>query len=403
MSLEVGKNSLEAMAEVEESADLIRYYCSLMEEHNGYRKPMRRLSPREKTLSQLLPYGVWGVISPFNFPLALSTGMVAAALVTGNTVVFKPSSEAPIMGNMLAQALLDGGIPKGVFHLLVGSGSEVGQTILDHPRTAGIAFTGSYEVGMHIYRSFAKTYPKPVVTEMGGKNPAVVTGHGDIETAAEGVVRSAFGYAGQKCSACSRVYVMEEVADGFLTLLLEKTVRLKLGNPLARDIFLGPVINSQALRKYERYVGRVREAGGEILTGGNVRTDGDFAYGFYAEPTIGQFANLRDPLFYEEMFVPILLVATVKSLDEAVDLCNQASYGLTAGIFSSDLKEVRYFLDHIEAGVTYVNRRAGATTGAWPGVNPFGGWKASGSPGPAALGPYYLLNFLREQSRTINF
>jgi 1-pyrroline-5-carboxylate dehydrogenase len=401
MSYEAGKNRLESMGEVEESADLIRYYCQNMIENDGYSKPMDRISANEKTLSVLIPYGVWGVIAPFNFPLALSTGMVAGALVTGNTVVFKPSHDTPIMGAMLYEVMLEGGIPADVMHFIAGSGSEVGQTIVEHPHTQGMAFTGSYAVGMHIYKNFSEKYPKPVVVEMGGKNPVVVTPSADLDAATDGVMRSAFGYGGQKCSACSRAYLLPGVKDQFVSKLLDKTKAIQIGNPMKREVFLGPVINESARNNYEKYVDRIKKAGGEILTGGIVRKDGDFGYGYYVEPTIAVMKDKNNELFYEEMFLPILLVTEVNSLEEAIDLSNRAIYGLTAGIFSRDEKEVNQFLNNIEAGVTYVNRRGGATTGAWPGVNPFGGWKASGSTGPAALGPYYLIKFLREQSRTV--
>lgn len=402
MSYEAGKNRLESMGEVEESIDLIRYYCSVIEEHEGYTKPMQQVSPSEKTASVLMPYGVWGVIAPFNFPLALSTGMVAGALVTGNTVVFKPSHDTPIIGYFLIQTLREGGVPDDVIHFLAGSGSEVGATITDHPLTQGMVFTGSYEVGMRIYKNFSKKYPKPVVVEMGGKNPAIVAKSADMDAAVEGIMRSAFGFGGQKCSACSRVYVADEVAEEFTSRLLEKSKSLKLGNPLLREVFVGPVINESAVQNYEKYISRMKESGVKILLGGNVRKDGDYAKGYYVEPTIGYTDDKNNELFYEEMFLPIVMITKVKNVNEAIDYSNKAVYGLTAGIFTKDEKEVETFLNNIEAGVTYVNRRGGATTGAWPGVNPFGGWKASGSTGPAALGPYYLLKFLREQSRTIN-
>lgn len=349
-----------------------------------------------------MPYGVWGVIAPFNFPLALSTGMVAGALVTGNTVVFKPSHDTPIIGYFLIQTLREGGVPDDVIHFLAGSGSEVGATITDHPLTQGMVFTGSYEVGMRIYKNFSKKYPKPVVVEMGGKNPAIVAKSADMDAAVEGIMRSAFGFGGQKCSACSRVYVADEVAEEFTSRLLEKSKSLKLGNPLLREVFVGPVINESAVQNYEKYISRMKESGVKILLGGNVRKDGDYAKGYYVEPTIGYTDDKNNELFYEEMFLPIVMITKVKNVNEAIDYSNKAVYGLTAGIFTKDEKEVETFLNNIEAGVTYVNRRGGATTGAWPGVNPFGGWKASGSTGPAALGPYYLLKFLREQSRTIN-
>lgn len=402
MSYEAGKNRLESMGEVEESIDLIRYYCDVMEKNEGYTKPMQQVSPSEKTMSVLLPYGVWGVIAPFNFPLALSTGMVAGALVTGNTVVFKPAHDTPIIGYHLIKILREGGVPDDVIHFVAGSGSEVGATMTEHPLTQGIVFTGSYEVGMKIYKNFSKQYPKPVVVEMGGKNPAIVAKSADMEAAVEGIMRSAFGFGGQKCSACSRVYAVAEVAEEFTKKLLEKSKSVKLGNPLQRDVFVGPVINESAVKNYEGYIKRIKESGCQVLLGGNVRKDGDYANGYYVEPTIAYTDNKNNELFYEEMFLPIVMVTKVKDVNEAVELSNKAVYGLTAGIFTKDEKEVETFLNNIEAGVTYVNRRGGATTGAWPGVNPFGGWKASGSTGPAALGPYYLIKFLREQSRTIN-
>lgn len=402
MSYEAGKNRLESMGEVEESVDLIRYYCSVIEEHEGYTKPMQQVSPSEKTMSVLMPYGVWGTIAPFNFPLALSTGMVAGALVTGNTVVFKPSHDTPIIGYMMVKALRDGGVPDDVIHFIAGSGSEVGATITEHPLTQGMVFTGSYGVGMQIYKNFSKTYPKPVVVEMGGKNPAIVAKSADMDAAVEGIMRSAFGFGGQKCSACSRVYAVEDVAEEFTAKLLEKSKSIKLGNPLNRDVFLGPVINESAVKNYDGYIKRIKESGCKVLLGGEVRKDGEFANGFYVEPTIAYTDNKNNELFYEEMFLPIVMITKVKDVAEGIELSNKAVYGLTAGIFSKDEKEIENFLNNIEAGVTYVNRRGGATTGAWPGVNPFGGWKASGSTGPAALGPYYLMKFLREQSRTIN-
>jgi 1-pyrroline-5-carboxylate dehydrogenase len=402
MAYEIGKTRLEALGEVAESADLLRYYAGLMEESGGYRREMARLQPQERTASVLVPYGVFAVVAPFNFPSALAAGMIGAALVAGNTVVFKPATAAPLSGVELCRALWEAGVPPDVLHLVPGSGEEVGAALLGHPRTAGVAFTGSYEVGMRILRGFGGNWPKPVIAEMGGKNPAVVAASADLDAAAEGVARSAFGFGGQKCSACSRAYVVEEVFGPFVERLAARTAGLQLGNPLERDVFLGPLIGARAVATFEAAVGRAREDGAEVLCGGRARRDGDLVRGHFVEATVAVLRDTGHPLFHEELFVPLLLVAPVRDVAEAVALANRAPYGLTAGLFSRDPVEVRAFLDGIEAGVTYVNRRSGATTGAWPGVNPFGGWKASGSTGPAALGPYYLLRFLREQSRTIN-
>ena len=402
MAWEVGKNRLEALGEVAETADLLRYYAALLEENAGYARPLARLQPHESTESVLLPYGVFGVVSPFNFPLALAGGMVGAALVAGNTVVFKPSSQAPFSGAALCRALWEAGVPADVLHLVAGDGEEVGRVLREHPRVGGLAFTGSSDVGLALHREGSRPWPRPVVVEMGGKNPAIVTARADLDAAAEGVARSAFGYGGQKCSACSRVYVEEAMEGAFLERLVERTAALVVGNPLRRETFLGPLIDAAAVGKHERAVERVREAGGEVLAGGGARRDGDLAHGHYVEPTVARLADPAHALYAEELFVPLLLVCPVADLGEALRRANDVPYGLTAGIFSADPDEVRTFLDGIEAGVLYVNRRAGATTGAWPGVNPFGGWKASGSTGPAALGPYYLLKFLREQSRTVS-
>jgi 1-pyrroline-5-carboxylate dehydrogenase len=221
----------------------------------------------------------------------------------------------------------------------------------------------------------------------------------DLDKAADGVMRSAFGAQGQKCSACSRVYLSRTIRDEFVRLLVEKTKQITIGNPLHRDVSLGPVINEDAVKTYESAIARAKADGGKILTGGRRLTEGEFAHGYFVEPTVIDGLPAAHPLFSEELFVPITLVADVMTLDEAIDLANNTEYGLTAGIFSEDEAEIARFFDRIQAGVTYVNRRAGATTGAWPGINSFGGWKASGSTGRGTGGPYYVQQFMREQSR----
>ena len=212
MSFEVGKNRLEALGDVEETADLIRYYGDTMEAHDGFVQTMGALSPEEHTRSVLKPHGVWAVISPFNFPMALSGGPAAGALLAGNTVVIKPSSDAPLMAYLFCAVLREVGVPAGVVNLVTGPGDTVGAELEENPDIGGMVFTGSYEVGMRLYKGFTRDYPRPIITEMGGKNPAIVTRHADLDMAAEGVMRSAFGFDGQKCSANSRVYVEREVA-----------------------------------------------------------------------------------------------------------------------------------------------------------------------------------------------
>ena len=401
MALEVGKNRLEALGDVEETADLLRYYSQVMERNNGFVQPMGSLSASEHTRSILKPHGVWAVISPFNFPMALSGGPAAGALIAGNTVVMKPSSDAPLLAYSFVEALREAGVPAGAVNLVTGPGDTVGAELEENPGIDGMVFTGSYAVGMRLYTSFTTQYPRPIITEMGGKNPAIVTRHADLDEAAEGVMRSAFGYDGQKCSANSRVYVERTVADEFVDRLVEKAKAIRVGDPTLRENWMGPVINERALRTFTDAVKEAQDDGGTIATGGAVLTGGGLERGYFPTPTVVTGLPLTHRLFRDELFVPFLVVGEVDSLDEALIHANETPYGLTAGIFSHDDAEVREFLDRIQAGVVYVNRRAGATTGAWPGIQSFGGWKGSGSSGKNGLGPYYVQQFLREQSQTV--
>lgn len=401
MAFEVGKNRSEALAEINEAAELIRYYCERMEAHKGYVIKLESPGAGQETVSMLRPYGVWAVIAPWNFPMALATGMSAGALVAGNTVVFKPASDSPVLGHEIYRALADAGLPRGVYNLVVGPGSAVGAELQENRGVDGLIFTGSKQVGMQVYHHFAKDFPKPTISEMGGKNPAIVTASADLDEAAEGVMRAAFGFDGQKCSACSRVYVDNRVKDRFIELLVDYTRnRAKVGDPTLKETFMGPVINKAALDTYKRAADQARRDGGKFHAGGNQLTSGDMQYGYFVEPAVVELPSSH-PLFQEELFVPFVVVAGVDSFDQAMKLANDSEYGLCAGIYSRDNKEIQYFFDHIEAGVTYSNRRAGATTGAWPGVNSFGGWKGSGSTGKSALGPYYVQQFMREQSRWV--
>ncbi|HSM38225.1 MAG TPA: aldehyde dehydrogenase family protein, partial [Candidatus Limnocylindrales bacterium] len=228
MVFEVGKNRLEALGDVEETADLLRYYSDEMERNEGFERPMGSLSPTEKTRSVLKPHGVWGVISPFNFPMALAGGPAAGALIAGNTVVLKPSSDAPLMAYKFAEALRDAGVPAGVLNLVTGPGETVGAELQENPGIDGLVFTGSYEVGMSLYTSFTRNYPRPIITEMGGKNPAIVTASADLDVAAEGVMRSAFGFDGQKCIDNSRVYVDRRVARQFVDKLVARAKEIRV-------------------------------------------------------------------------------------------------------------------------------------------------------------------------------
>ncbi len=361
---------------------------------------MGTLGPGEENYSVMRPYGVFAVISPFNFPMALAFGPAGAALAAGNTVVFKPATDTPLLGEKLAELVLKAGLPAGVFNFVTGPGSTVGQELLDNPDIDGIVFTGSMEVGMHLIRSNAtRTTPRPIIIEMGGKNPSIIMKSADLDKASDGVMRSAFGAQGQKCSANSRVYVQKDVRAKFVEMLVEKTKKIKVGNPLDKDVWMGPVINEAAVKTYENAVARAKADGGKILTGGRRIMEEPFNHGYFVEPTVIDGLPKDHALFKEELFVPITVLTDVITLDEAMELANRTEYGLTAGIFSEDEAEIQKFFDGIQAGVTYANRRAGATTGAWPGINPFGGWKASGSTGRGTGGPHYVQQFMREQSR----
>ena len=404
LALEVGKNRMESLGEAQETADLIAYYCDEMERNEGYANAMRR-DPLPGFVSDnrsvLLPYGVWLVIAPFNFPLALAGGPAGAALVAGNTVVFKPASATPWSGRLLADALRDAGVPAGVFNLVTGPGGSLGEALIQSADVAGVTFTGSFEVGMHLYRTFAQgRWPRPCIAEMGGKNAAIVTRHANLADAAMGVSRSAFGLSGQKCSACSRVYVEHTVYNDFVAALHGMTAKIGVGDPTRREHWMGPVIDGSAVARFEDAAAQVHALGAEgAIVHGGVRLDhGDLAHGHYCAPTIAR-APLAHDLWKTELFAPFVLVAPVESLDEALAHANSNDYGLTAG-FYGDESETEQFFSNIEAGVCYANRPQGATTGAWPGYQPFGGWKGSGSTGKGGGSLYYLPQYMREQSQT---
>ncbi|MEP7379058.1 MAG: aldehyde dehydrogenase family protein [Chloroflexota bacterium] len=401
MVLEVGKNRLEALGDVEETADFFRYYSERMEENNGFDHPMDNLGDAAvHTRSVLKPHGVWAIVSPFNFPMALAGGPSGAAIITGNTVVCKPSSDAPLLAMKLYEILVEAGLPKGVFNYVAGSGETVGAELTESDDVDGIVFTGSFEVGFDLYKHFAKTYPKPVIAEMGGKNPTIISRTADLDKAADGVMRAAFGFGGQKCSANSRVYVEREVHDEFVQKLVERTGQIHVGDPSDKQNWLGPIINAKALARYENAVGEAKRDG-QVVAGGERLAEGDLSHGYYVAPTVVTGLPATHRLFRDELFVPIVAVAPVDSIEEGIKLANQSEYALTAGFYGEDEAEQQQFLDTIHGGVVYVNRRAGATTGAWPGVQPFGGWKGSGSTGKAGGGLYYIQQFMREQSQTI--
>jgi 1-pyrroline-5-carboxylate dehydrogenase len=395
MSLETGKSRVEAIVEVQEAIELIETYSEEMDRHGGFVQPLASFTSTEHGTETLRPYGAFGVISPFNFPLALTTGMAAAALIAGNTVIVKPSEEAPWTAALLAEAMLAGELPAGVFNLVHG-GARTGRALVESG-VDGIAFTGSAEVGRQIARRLTEgPYARPALTEMGGKNPAIVTASADLDRAAEGLARAAFGLSGQKCSACSRAIVLDEVHDELIERLRAFTATLPVGDPSDRDAFLGPVINERAQLRFRESVQDARRAG-DVVTGGGLPREG----GWFVEPTVVQGLPTGHPLTRRELFLPFLTVTRVATVEQALAEANAPVYGLTAGIFSEDEQEIELFLDEAQAGVLYVNRRAGATTGAWPRTQSFCGWKSSGTTGKGGLGPYYLPQFMREQSRTV--
>jgi 1-pyrroline-5-carboxylate dehydrogenase len=403
LSLEVGKNRMEALGEAQETVDFFRQYAQDFETAQGFDVPLPDdplPGVKSTNRSVLRPYGVWAVISPFNFPLALMGGPTAAALVTGNVVVAKGSPHTPWAGRLLADCLRDAGLPPGVFQWLNGPNDSVGRTLAEHPGIAGITFTGSVAVGRRLLaHCVSGRWPKPCIAEMGGKNPCLVTERADLDDAATGIIRSAYGMSGQKCSALSRVYVHEAVADALIERLQRGIAAVRIGDPLERQHWMGPVNNASAYANYERWLGELRSGGATLHADGQLLREGALARGYYVQPVLAE-APAMHPLWRQEMFLPVLLLQRVRSREEAMQAANDTELGLTAGFYGG-ADEVAWFHEHIEAGVTYANRAQGATTGAWPGYQPFGGWKGSGSTGKAIASFYYLPLYLREQSRTV--
>jgi 1-pyrroline-5-carboxylate dehydrogenase len=396
---EVGKSRIEAIGEAEEAIDLVLWYCDEMERNKGFSQHMRRAVPNEETLCVLKPIGVFAVIAPFNFPVALPCNMLGACLLAGNTAIFKPSPGAGLTAALLLEAAEAAGLPDGVINMLCGEDS--GPFLVDHEEVDGVAFTGSHEVGMKIFRKSASgAYAKPVICEMGGKNPAYVTQKADLEAAAEGLVRSAFGLQGEKCSACSVAYAEEPIYDRLLSLLKSKTDALKVGNPEDAAVFVGPVIDDAAIERFEKASKAAKQKGRIIAGGERIRT-GTCSRGMFVQPTIVADLPGEHWINKQELFLPFLSVQPVASLAEGIARGNSVIYGLTAGLYSEDEKELEQFFRTAQAGVLYANRRSGATTGAWPGFQTFCGWKGSGVDGKGGLGPYTIPRYMREQSITI--
>lgn len=395
---EVGKTRLEALGETEEAVALVEYYCDQVMRRDGFVEAAWEGSG-ERSQTLLRPIGVFGVIAPFNYPVALSVNMMSAAMVAGNAVVFKPSPNAGLTAGLLAGLIEDAGLPTGVFNMVCGE--EAGRRLVAAEGIDGIAFTGSNAVGMEIMHFLAGgPYMRPVLAEMGGKNPAYVSRSADIDVAVEGVARSAFAMQGQKCTACSVAFVHASLYDEFLEKLVGKARSLRIGDPTQRDTSNGPLISTRSLQRYEHSVAHGTQAG-RIAAGGKRLSGGLFDHGSYVEPAVITDLPAGDELFQEELFAPVLALACFDRLEDAIDRGNSVRYGLSSGFYGSDQGQIELYLDRAAAGVQYVNRRTGATTGAWPGIQSFCGWKGSGLTGKGGLGPHYLPQFMREQSRTI--
>ncbi len=401
VAFEVGKNRMEALGEIQETADFFYCYCDDFEQQQGFDHklpddPLPDFVSHNRSIMK--PYGVWAVVAPFNFPFALAGGPTAAALVTGNTVVVKGAPETPWAVRLLAECMSDAGVPPGVFNYLADPDDTAGRVLVDHPDVSGVTFTGSYDVGMQICRkSSSGAYPKPCIAEMGGKNAAVVTANGDLDRAVLGIMRSAFGLTGQKCSALSRIYVEESVADALIDKLKPVVDAIQVGDPTLAENYIGPIGNKTAYDNYKVYAQELQD-GADVICGGKALTDGDMVKGYFCAPTVVE-APLEHRLWQHEMFAPVVMIARVPDKETGMQLANDTSLGLTAGFYGNE-EETEWFFDNIEAGVTYANRPQGATTGAWPGYQPFGGWKGSGSTGKGIASFYYLAQYMREQSQT---
>lgn len=398
--IEIGKSRLEALGEAEEAVDLIRYYCDQAERSDGYRQPLARAFDNESTHDVLRPYGVFAVIAPFNFPLALSVNMMCAALLAGNAVVYKPSPRAALTGALLLGACDAAGLPSGCVSGVYG-GAKTGALLAQHAGVDGYAFTGSLDVGMELLQAVAAgRHARPVIAEMGGKNPTYITASADLDVAVQGVLRSAFGLQGQKCSAGSKVYAHAAVHDAFLDRLCAATEAVVVGDPRERDVFMGPLIDEAAWRRYRTACEDV-DLAGRLVSGGRRLIAGELAYGHYVRPTVAAGLPADHRLNRKELFLPLVSVLPFDDLQAAIDDGNAVDYGLTAGCYAQEQDEIDLFLNQAQAGALYVNRASGATTGAWPGIQTFCGWKGSGMTGKGGLGPYYVTQFAREQSHTL--
>lgn len=416
LSFENGKSRYESVGEVDEAIDFINYYANELWSNKGYIRKTRLLQSTgkvaagfqgapsnrfEKVTIRMEPYGVFGVIAPFNFPVSIGTGMSVGAMMTGNTVVFKPSSSdsmTMLTGLKIYEYMKEAGVPDGVFNYVSGPGSTVGTELVTNPDVHGIAFTGSRTVGIGmITKAYESDLQKTFIVEMGGKNPVIVSRSANLDDAVSGVASAAFGFDGQKCSACSRVYVHESIKEQFVSSLIEKARSFKVGNPLEKEVYMGPLISENAFKTYAEAIQKARSTG-RLLYGGNRLSIG--MDGYYVEPAIVEVRHDSE-LVHDELFVPVLVVEGYKSFDDAIRLANDVKFGLTAGLYSKKKKEIDQFTNKIQAGTLYINRDTSATTGAIVGLHTFVGWKGSSINGKGSGSKFYLQQFMREQSVSI--
>ncbi len=391
---EVSKTWPEADADVAELIDFADYYAVQMLKLDGPQDVVP--ASGEKNELRYIPLGVGVVIPPWNFPAAIMGGMTAAAIVAGNTVVVKPASTSPTIAAVFVDLLREAGVPDGVVNFLPGPGGAIGDALVDHARTRFVAFTGSKEVGMRIYERAAKVQPgqiwlKRTVLEMGGKDAIVVDETADLEAAAEGIVASAFGFQGQKCSACSRAIVVEAVYDQVLDKVIERTNKLKIGDPTDRSTFMGAVIDQKAFKKISEYI-EIGRTEGRVVAGGKVDSNGK---GYFIPPTIVADVDPQARLAQEEVFGPLLAFIKAKDYQDALQIANNTEYGLTGAVYSRDERRLERAREEFHVGNLYLNRKC---TGAMVGVHPFGGFNMSGTDSKAG-GPDYLLLFT--QAKTI--
>lgn len=393
---EVGKIRYDGLAEVEEGIDILRFHAAEIERNEGYDIQLASAYPQSRSRSIVRPYGVFGIITPFNYPLAQFWNMGVGALVTGNTIVWKPSPHAGLTASLLTASFEEAGFPAGSVNIVCG-GDEVGRALASGG-VDGIGFTGSNAVGMNLVRQLsADPYRKPVIAEMGGKNPVYVSRSANLDLATTGVMLGAFSLAGQRCSACSVAYVHRDLHGSFLEELKGKTADLQTGNSeTRRDVFVGPLIDAKAARRFEAAVRDARQADATVTGGDRAANEGD-----YYTPAIVDGLPAGHRLLWEEQFVPLIAVVPFDDLSDALEAGNSVPFGLTAGFYGEDESEQSMYLDRVQSGTVYVNRPGGASTGAWPGFQTFGGWKGSGSTGKNAFSSRYLLEFMHEQNVSI--